>query len=86
MNATSLGHGGKSVDWPEGKGRFVYDLSYGKAAEAFLSPAREAGWQTVDGLRMLVAQAAYSFKIWFDIEPSIDEGIERARRVIEAVA
>ncbi|MEM6900070.1 MAG: shikimate dehydrogenase [Pseudomonadota bacterium] len=86
VHATSLGHEGKSIDWPDGKGRFVYDLSYGKAAEAFLKPARDAGWQTVDGLRMLVAQAAYSFKIWFDIDPSIDEGFERARRIVEAMA
>ncbi|MEM7005990.1 MAG: shikimate dehydrogenase [Pseudomonadota bacterium] len=86
VNATSLGHEGKSIDWPDGKGRFVYDLSYGKAAEVFLKPARDAGWQTVDGLRMLVAQAAYSFKIWFDVDPSIDEGLDRARRVVEAMA
>jgi len=84
INTTSLGHAGASLDWPPGRGRLVYDLSYGKVAENFLGPARVAGWQTVDGLRMLVAQAASSFKIWFGIEPDIDTALERCQRVLEA--
>ncbi|MEO0884064.1 MAG: shikimate dehydrogenase [Pseudomonadota bacterium] len=85
VNATSLGHSGKSVDWPEGRGRLVYDLSYGKAAEAFLEPARLAGWRTVDGLLMLVAQAAVSFEVWFGIRPDMDAGYARAKRTLEGV-
>jgi len=84
VNTTSLGHSGGSLDWPPGKGRLVYDLSYGKVAENFLGPARTAGWQTVDGLRMLAAQAAYSFEIWFGIKPDIDTALERCQRVLEA--
>ncbi|MEM7661308.1 MAG: shikimate dehydrogenase [Pseudomonadota bacterium] len=86
VNATSLGHAGKSIDWPEGRGRLAYDLSYGKAADAFLGPAQEAGWRVVDGLRMLVAQAAVSFEIWFGRAPDIDKGFERAARALEGVA
>jgi len=85
INTTSLGHAGGSLDWPPGKGRLVYDLSYGKVAENFLGPARAAGWQTVDGLRMLAAQAAFSFKIWFGIKPDIDAALDRCQRVLEAI-
>ena len=84
INTTSLGHTGASLDWPPGRGRLVYDLSYGKVAENFLAPARAAGWQTVDGLRMLAAQAAFSFEIWFGIKPKIEIAIERCQRVLEA--
>lgn len=83
INATSLGHSGKSIDWPPGEGRLVYDLSYGRAAEAFLAPARAAGWTTVDGLLMLVAQAACSFEIWFNIKPNIASALARARRTLD---
>ncbi|MEL7454719.1 MAG: shikimate dehydrogenase, partial [Pseudomonadota bacterium] len=51
INATSLGHAGQSIDsWPNGRGRLVYDLSYGNAAKTFLGPAAIADWVTVDGL------------------------------------
>lgn len=83
VNATSLGHMGQSLDWPEGCGRLVYDLSYGKAADIFLAPARDAGWQTVDGLRMLVAQAAFSFRRWFGVKPDIEATLVRVREVVE---
>lgn len=83
INTTSLGYSGSSLDWPPGNGRLVYDLSYGQIAENFLGPARLAGWQTVDGLRMLAAQAAFSFKIWFGIKPDIDLALERCQHVLE---
>ena len=86
VNATSLGHSGQSIDWPQGRGRLVYDLSYGKAADVFLAPARAAGWQVVDGLRMLVAQAAVSFEIWFGIKPDVEEALARAQRTLDSVA
>ncbi|MEM9669688.1 MAG: shikimate dehydrogenase [Pseudomonadota bacterium] len=85
VNATSLGHSGQSLNWPPGRGRLLYDLSYGVAAEAFLKPARTAGWRTVDGLRMLVAQAAYSFEIWFGEKPDIDSAMDRCRRTLESL-
>lgn len=83
VNATSLGHSGQSIDWPAGRGRLVYDLSYGKAADAFLAPARDAGWVTVDGLRMLVAQAGFSFKLWFGMEPDFDHAFARCQTALE---
>lgn len=83
VNTTSLGHAGKSLDWPAGHGRLVYDLSYGRVAESFLGPAREAGWQTVDGLGMLAAQAAFAFEIWFGITPNIESALARCLRTLE---
>ena len=49
------------------------DLSYGDAAIPFLARARAAGCrQSVDGLGMLVEQAAESFRIWHGVRPETD--------------
>ncbi len=46
------------------------DLSYGEAAIPFLAWARAAGCAyTIDGLGMLVEQAAESFKRWHGVRP-----------------
>lgn len=46
------------------------DLSYGEAAVAFLAWARAAGVRdAVDGLGMLVEQAAESFRLWHGLLP-----------------
>ncbi|MEL7481841.1 MAG: shikimate dehydrogenase [Pseudomonadota bacterium] len=83
INATSLGHSGQSLPWPSGRDRFVYDLSYGTAASAFLAPAQTAGWRTADGLGMLVGQAAASFDIWFGIKPDVRRGFEAAEAILK---
>ena len=50
------------------------DLSYGEAAIPFLAWARAAGaHKVVDGLGMLVEQAADAFKLWHDVRPYTDE-------------
>ena len=47
------------------------DLSYGEAAIAFLAWAGAARCEyRVDGLGMLVEQAAESFRIWRGVRPS----------------
>ena len=49
------------------------DLSYGEAAIPFLAWARAAGaHRSVDGLGMLVEQAAESFALWHGIRPDTD--------------
>ena len=49
------------------------DLSYGEAAVPFLAWARAAGCQrAVDGLGMLVEQAAESFLLWHGMRPDTD--------------
>ena len=49
------------------------DLSYGEAAIPFLAWARGAHCaQAIDGLGMLVEQAAESFQIWHGVRPATD--------------
>lgn len=49
---------------------FVYDLSYGPAAQPFAAWARAAGCHAAsDGLGMLVATAAASFRRWHGVQP-----------------
>ena len=67
INATSLGHGGRtpvlSPGWltPEG---LCYDMNYAQAAEPLRNLCREQGMRYSDGLGMLVGQAARSFTLW----------------------
>jgi len=79
INTASFGYSGKSLKLPESDGKLFYDISFGKAAAPMLKAAAEKGWRTADGLGMLVAQAAASFKIWTGIEPSHEAGLERCR-------
>lgn len=75
VNATSLGHSGASVEMDFSRAdphALAYDLSYGVAAEPFLIPARQAGLEAVDGLGMLVHQAARSFTWWTGTEAPIE--------------
>ncbi len=74
INATSLGHQGlspplhKNLFAPDG---LAYDLSYGSAAQPFLAASRQLGAGTaVDGLGMLVEQAALAFSLWFALSAS----------------
>ncbi len=85
VNALSLGHQASHLALPEGAGRLFYDISYGPAARAVLEPARARGWATVDGLGMLVAQAARSFEIWFSTRPDTQTAQERCRTAVEAI-
>jgi shikimate dehydrogenase len=86
VNTLSIGHTGKVLALPQGTGRTFYDISYGKAAAATLSHADAQGWTTMDGLGMLVAQAAFAFEHWFDILPDMDSAQSRCRAVVEATS
>ncbi len=56
------------------------DLSYGEAAVGFLAWARAAGVRdALDGLGMLVEQAAESFRIWHGVTPDTDPAYEALR-------
>ncbi|WP_291184882.1 shikimate dehydrogenase [Dokdonella sp.] len=73
VNATAAGHAGTSAALPRSlldADALCYDLSYGKAAQAFLDAARRAGASRAsDGLGMLVEQAAESFAVWHGTRP-----------------
>jgi shikimate dehydrogenase len=76
VNATSAGHGAETLALPfslVARRALCYDLSYGAAAFAFLAWARAArAGQAIDGLGMLIEQAAESFAIWHGIRPETD--------------
>ncbi|MDH5831034.1 shikimate dehydrogenase [Luteimonas sp. M1R5S18] len=76
INATSAARGGQLPRLPMsllGPRSAAVDLSYGEAAIPFLAWARAAGaLEAVDGLGMLVEQAAESFALWHGVRPQTD--------------
>ena len=73
INATSASLSGESLPLPPGlfaPGALAYDMMYGKGETPFLKLAREQGAaRCVDGLGMLVEQAAEAFFIWRGVRP-----------------
>jgi shikimate dehydrogenase len=75
INATSAGREQKRMALPFGivaPRAVAVDLSYGEAAIPFLAWARGAGItpaHAIDGLGMLVEQAAESFQLWHGVRP-----------------
>lgn len=73
INATSASLSGESLPLPAGvfaAGALAYDMMYGKGETPFLKLAREQGAAScVDGLGMLVEQAAEAFFIWRGVRP-----------------
>lgn len=74
INATAAsreGNGGFSLPTQLASPRtLAVDLNYGEAAIPFLAWARAAGCRdVVDGLGMLVEQAAASFQLWHGVRP-----------------
>lgn len=53
-----------------------YDLVYNPLETDFLKQARHNGHQTINGLDMLLHQAAYAFKHWTDVYPTIDDALK----------
>ncbi|MGH8105910.1 MAG: shikimate dehydrogenase [Arenimonas sp.] len=84
INATSSGIGGSGLSLPFSlvtSRTLAVDLSYSEAARAFISWARAANAGTVlDGLGMLVEQAAISFSIWHGVRPETDSIYEQLRK------
>ena len=76
LNATSAAREGAFPSLPMsmvGARTTAVDLSYGEGAIAFLSWARAAGCHdAIDGLGMLVEQAAQSFELWHGVRPETD--------------
>jgi shikimate dehydrogenase len=53
-------------------GSAVFDLAYRPGETAFVRAARAAGHAAMDGLHMLVEQAALAFELWFGAPPDRD--------------
>jgi shikimate dehydrogenase len=80
VNATPLGMRGERL--PDGAlpGRDgLIDLPYGERVTPAVEEGRRSGIEVVDGLDVLVAQAAASFELWTGIEAPVDV-MERAAR------
>ncbi|MDB5713125.1 MAG: aroE [Sphingomonadales bacterium] len=73
VNATSLGMVGQpelNVDLgPLPKHAVVYDLVYAPLLTPLLAAAEKRGLATVDGLEMLIGQAALAFELFFGAAP-----------------
>ena len=76
INATSAGLGATGMNLPFSlvtSRTLAVDLSYSEAAIQFTSWAKAAGAERVlDGLGMLVEQAAIAFSIWHGVRPETD--------------
>lgn len=86
INTTSMGHAGELMDLADGADRLFFDISYGKISAPQLQLASDRGWRVKDGLTMLVAQAAFSFEIWFGEKPDRESGLKRCHAALEAAA
>jgi shikimate dehydrogenase len=82
VNASSLGMTGKPemripLDGlsPEA---VVTDLVYSPLETHLLSYANSIGCRTVDGLGMLLHQAAPAFERWFGVRPEVDDQLRKA--------
>lgn len=81
INATSAGLDDTMPPLPDGifaPGALAYDMVYGRETP-FLAFARKRGARTVDGLGMLVEQAAESFFIWRGVRPDTAAVIAQLR-------
>ncbi|HEY8052372.1 MAG TPA: shikimate dehydrogenase [Steroidobacteraceae bacterium] len=76
INATSASLSGDIPPLPPtavDSSTVCYDLAYGKSATAFVEWARERGCaQALQGLGMLVEQAAESFELWHGVRPATE--------------
>ena len=73
VNATSLGMVGQEPFLPDlgalPDDAIVYDLVYTPLDTPLLAEAQRQGLTTIDGLEMLVGQAALAFELFFDAAP-----------------
>jgi shikimate dehydrogenase len=69
INATPLGMHGQqplALDWSHvPPASIIYDVVYAPIDTPLLTEARERGHQTLDGLHMLIGQAAIAFELFF---------------------
>jgi 3-dehydroquinate dehydratase / shikimate dehydrogenase len=86
INATPLGTRGEREDMTPALSdqlrgaRFAYDLIYNPQETRFLREARAAGCDCLNGLQMLVGQAAEQFRLWTGKPAPLDAMREAALR------
>ena len=83
VNASPLGMRGQpelAFDWSHAPPRSVaYDIVTDPVETEFLTKARAAGFDTVDGLAMLIGQAAAAFALFFGQRPPREDDPELRR-------
>ena len=84
INATSAGLNGQALPISEQviqPNVTCYDMTYGKELTAFLQIAKQRNAaKLIDGLGMLVGQAAVSFNIWRNIKPNTQKVLSLLRK------
>lgn len=71
VNATPLGMQGESLPIEVRAASGLVDLAYGPEPTPAVVAARDAGIPVVDGVSMLIAQAAGSFRLWTGREADV---------------
>lgn len=82
INATSASLQGELPPLPGGlltDGAWCYDLMYGAEPTIFCRWAEQNGAKTLDGLGMLVEQAAESFWLWRQVRPKTEPILHELR-------
>ena len=83
INATSASLSGEMPPLPDGlvaRQTVCYDLAYGKSATAFVRWAHMRGCaRALQGLGMLVEQAAESFELWRGVRPATARVLDALR-------
>jgi shikimate dehydrogenase len=83
INGTAAGLEAKVPAIPDdclAQGGWTYDMLYGPAPTAFVAWGRDHGAaRALDGLGMLVEQAAESFRLWRGVQPDTGPVIESLR-------
>jgi len=86
VNATSLGMSGQdplTLDFSHvPPGSICYDIVTAPLETAFLIEARAKGFRTIDGLSMLIGQAAVAFRHFFGAEAPRDRDAQLRERLI----
>jgi len=82
VNTTTLGMSGQApldidlTHLPEDA--IVNDIVYAPLETGLLAAARARGNPVVDGLGMLLHQARAGFRIWFGVDPEVDDDLRNA--------
>ena len=81
INATSAGHKNSEMPIDENflEDAICYDLSYGPAASFFRWAESSGAKRSIDGLGMLIEQAAKSYEIWTGFSPNTESVRARIR-------
>lgn len=83
INGTSASLSGALPPLPDAlfsEGAWAYDMMYGAEPTVFLRWAEAQGAQPLDGLGMLVEQAAESFFLWRNVRPETSQVRTRLRQ------